>query len=85
MDVLLILEVYSAGESSIVGADSRALCRAIRARNQVEPIHVSCVEALPSLLSQLLKPDDILFAQGAGSISAIAHQLLEEFKDTSLE
>jgi UDP-N-acetylmuramate--alanine ligase len=35
-DALLVLEVYAAGEKPVPGADSRTLCRAIRARGQVD-------------------------------------------------
>ena len=36
VDALLLLEVYSAGEAPIAGADSRSLARSIRARGQLE-------------------------------------------------
>ena len=39
-EILLILDVYAAGEEPITGADSRSLCRAIRLRGQVEPVFV---------------------------------------------
>jgi len=37
VDVLLVAEVYSAGEDPIKGADGRAICRAVRGRGKVEP------------------------------------------------
>ena len=40
VDVLLLMEVYPAGEKPIPGADSRALCRSIRQRGGVEPIYI---------------------------------------------
>ena len=40
VDVLLLLEVYSAGEPEIAGADSRSLCRSIRLRERLDPIYV---------------------------------------------
>ena len=40
VDVLLVTEVYAAGEAPIVGADGRAICRAVRSRGQVEPLFV---------------------------------------------
>jgi len=39
-DILLLLDVYPAGETAIPGVDSRALCRSIRQRGKVEPIFV---------------------------------------------
>lgn len=76
VDVLLLLDIYSAGESPILGADSRALCHSIRQRGRVEPFFVSHPEELPSLLTQVLRDDDVLIAQGAGNVSNIITHLL---------
>jgi UDP-N-acetylmuramate--alanine ligase len=75
VDVLLLLEVYSAGEEVIEGADSKALCRSIRNRGQVEPIYVSNKDELPGLLADVLRDQDIVMTQGAGNIGQIAKSL----------
>lgn len=72
VDVLILLEVYSAGESPIPGADSRSLCRTIRQRGKIDPIFVADPQALPEVLPAVLKADDILLTQGAGNIGSIA-------------
>jgi UDP-N-acetylmuramate--alanine ligase len=72
VDVLLLLEVYSAGEEAIDGADSRSLCRSIRQRGQLEPIYVSDITELPKLLAESLSDQDIVMTQGAGNIGQIA-------------
>ena len=72
VDVLLLLEVYSAGEEAIDGADSRSLCRSIRQRGQLEPIYVSDMTELPKLLAESLNDQDIIMTQGAGNIGQIA-------------
>ena len=74
-DVLLVTEVYAAGEAPIAGADGRALCRAVRGRGQLEPLFVEKVEELPAALRGLVKGGDVIVAMGAGSISAVAHRL----------
>jgi UDP-N-acetylmuramate--alanine ligase len=74
-DVLLVTEVYAAGEAPIAGADGRALCRAVRSRGQLEPLFVEKVEELPAALRGLVKGGDVIVAMGAGSISAVAHRL----------
>jgi UDP-N-acetylmuramate--alanine ligase len=78
IDTLLITEVYSAGEAPIRGADGRALCRAIRARGQVDPVFVPDVLKLASHLKGILKPDDVLLTLGAGNIGAVAAGLAQE-------
>lgn len=76
VDVLLLLDVYSAGEAPVTGADSRALARAIRMRGQMEPIYVGDRGALYKVLADVLQPGDMLLAQGAGTIGAIARDLV---------
>ncbi|MCC5797695.1 MAG: UDP-N-acetylmuramate--L-alanine ligase [Methylophaga sp.] len=81
-DVLVMLEVYSAGEHRIAGADARSLCRAIRLRGQVEPVFVETREALYELLPTLLTDNDLLLTLGAGDIGAVARELDEHLGGT---
>jgi len=74
-DVLLVTEVYAAGEAPIAGADGRAICRAIRTRGQLEPIFVENVENLAVALRDVLRDGDVLVTMGAGHIGAVAHEL----------
>ena len=74
-DLLLITEVFAAGEAPVSGADGRALCRAVRSRGRVEPVFVEDVETLPAVLNDLLRPGDVLLTLGAGSIGAVAATL----------
>ena len=76
-DVLLITEVYAAGEVPISGADGRTLCRAVRGRGRVDPVFVEDVENLPKVLNDLLQPGDLLLTLGAGSIGAVSAHLPE--------
>jgi len=75
VDSLLLLEVYGAGEEPITSADSRSLCRSIRQRGQLEPVFVDSIQEVPTLLQNMLRPGDILLTQGAGDITALAHNL----------
>lgn len=75
VDVLLLLEVYPAGEKPQGGDDGRALCRAIRTRGQLDPVFVEKLEELPSTLQGVLRNGDVLLTLGAGSIGAIAAEL----------
>ena len=77
-DVLLMLEVYAASEEPIAGADTRTLCRAIRARGQVDPVFVERIDELPKALNAVLRDGDVLLTLGAGNIGAIAAELAEK-------
>ena len=76
-----MLDVYSAGEAVITGADGRALSRAIRMRGQVDPVFVDDWKDLPKILAGLVKPDDVVMTMGAGNVGHIATQLPELLAD----
>jgi UDP-N-acetylmuramate--alanine ligase len=74
-DVLILTEVYPAGEKPINGADGRSLSRAIRVRGKVAPVFVDAVADLPQVLPGVLEDGDILLLMGAGDIGAVAARL----------
>ena len=75
VDVLLLAEVYAAGEAPIIAADSRALARAIRLRGRVEPLFVEDIEQLPQQVLQQVQNGDVVMTMGAGSIGATAQKI----------
>lgn len=75
VDVLIMLDVYSAGEKPIAGADGRSLCRTIRSRGKLDPIFVSDTKGLPAVLANVLQDGDLVLTQGAGDIGKVARQL----------
>jgi UDP-N-acetylmuramate--alanine ligase len=78
VDVLLLCEVYAAGEAPISGADGRALARGIRARGQVDPVFVADLAMLPGVLDDILQDGDILLTLGAGDIGAASARLVAD-------
>ncbi len=75
VDVLVLLDVYPAGEPPIPGVDGRALARAIRARGRVEPIFVPEARDLPGVLAGVVADGDVVLTMGAGDIGAVAPRL----------
>lgn len=84
VDTLLLTDVYAAGEAPIPGADSRSLCRTIRQRGKLDPIWVSDVENISSILAGVLTDNDLVLVQGAGNIGKIARRLAETKLQPSL-
>jgi len=76
VDVLLLTEVYSAGEAPIVAADGRALARAVRVAGKVEPIFLEHVEELGDSIQAAAQSGDVVVTMGAGSIGAVASRLV---------
>ncbi len=75
VDLLLLLDVYSAGEEPIAGADGRSLCRSIRQRGAIDPIFVEDIAKIPSILNDVLLAGDVLITQGAGNVGAVSAAL----------
>jgi UDP-N-acetylmuramate--alanine ligase len=74
-DVLLVTEVYAAGEAPIAGADGRAICRAVRSRGVMEPVFVERADDLADSLRGVLHDGDVVLTMGAGSIGTVAQEL----------
>jgi len=78
-DVLILSEVYPAGEMPIAGADGRSLTRAVRMRGGNEPVFIEDFSELSSILNNLLVDGDVLLTLGAGDIGVVPGQLQKEF------
>jgi UDP-N-acetylmuramate--alanine ligase len=78
-DVLMVTEVYAAGETPIAGADGRAICRAVRTRGLIEPVFVEHVDDLADSLRGVLHDGDVVVTMGAGNIGAVAQDLKSRF------
>lgn len=78
VDVLMLVDVYPAGEAAIPGADGRSLCRSIRQRGRIEPIFVPRGESVEKVLADVLAAGDLLITQGAGDIGGLAIELAEK-------
>jgi UDP-N-acetylmuramate--alanine ligase len=78
VDVLILLDVYSAGEAPITGADGKALSRSIRIRGQVDPVFVQNRDDLPVILAGIVQKDDVVLTMGAGNVGQIAAELPEK-------
>jgi len=75
-DVVLLTEVYAAGEAPIVAADGRALARALRIAGKIEPLFVENVADLPRAILSVARDGDVVITLGAGSIGATPAQLM---------
>lgn len=71
-DVLLLTEVYSAGEAPIVAADTRSLIRSIRVAGKIEPLFVETTDELPEAILNMAQANDVVIVMGAGSIGHVA-------------
>ena len=77
VDMLVVLDVYPAGEEPIAGADGRALCQGIRQLGGLNPIFAPTPEEASVALETLLRDGDVLMVQGAGNVNQVSERLLE--------
>lgn len=77
VDVLLLAEIYAAGEAPIVAADGRSLARALRVAGKVEPVFVEDIAAMPQTVMAVARAGDVVLCMGAGSIGAVPGKVVE--------
>ena len=75
VDVLLLAEVYAAGEAPIVAADGRSLARALRLAGKVEPLFVEDIAQMADAIRRAAEDGDVVITMGAGSIGGVPAQL----------
>jgi UDP-N-acetylmuramate--alanine ligase len=76
-DSVLLAEVYAAGEAPIVAADGRALARALRIANKVEPLFVDDIASMAQAIVDNAQSGDVVLCMGAGSIGTVPAKVVE--------
>ncbi len=83
-DVVLLSEVYAAGEAPIALADGRSLSRALRVAGKVEPIFVDAIEAMPQAIIDNAMSGDVVLCMGAGSIGSVPQKVTDALQINEL-
>jgi UDP-N-acetylmuramate--alanine ligase len=76
-DMLLLAEVYAAGEQPIVAADGRTLAHALRVAGKVDPVFVEDIGDMPATIMNVIRDGDVLITMGAGSISGVPAKVMQ--------
>ena len=76
VDVLVLLNVYPAGEQPIPSADSRALSRTIRLSGRLDPIFSESIGETITIVLSTVKNNDLVLVMGAGSIGELSENLI---------
>ncbi len=74
-EVLVLLDIYGAGEEPLPGVDGASLFKGVRKRRSGESFFLADPQDAPPLLHSLLREGDILLIQGAGDISHLAQRM----------
>lgn len=81
VDVVILTEVFSAGEAVIPAFDSRTLLQAMRLRGGHQGIYAESFEQLDEIVNEVLHDNDVVLVMGAGTIS----QVTSKWKESSGE
>ncbi|MDB4972879.1 MAG: UDP-N-acetylmuramate--alanine ligase [Myxococcaceae bacterium] len=84
-DVLLLTDVYAAGEEAIAGADSATLAQAVRAHGHRDVTLVPKVDDLDAKLAERAEPGDVIITMGAGNITHVGRALLARLQSQAVK
>ncbi|HEV7369301.1 UDP-N-acetylmuramate--L-alanine ligase [Arenibaculum sp.] len=74
-DMVIVADVYAAGEAPIEGVDRDALVEGLRLRGHKQVLPLPSPDDLPALVKELARPGDLVVCLGAGNITAWANAL----------
>ncbi len=75
-DVLLVADIYAAGETPIEGISSSVLADVIRAKGHPDVTHVASLDEIAKRLDAIAKPGDLILTLGAGTIWRVGEAFL---------
>ncbi len=78
VDVLIILDVYAAGEEPIAGISARGLCLDVLHKSRLDPFCAANLEEAYVLLRSVSRAEDLLIVQGAGDVDGLKTYVLKE-------
>jgi UDP-N-acetylmuramate--alanine ligase len=80
-DEVVLTDIYAAGEAPIPGVTIDALVEAVRQTARC-PVHlVRRLEDLPSEVTRLARPGDLVITLGAGSIGGVGDRILAALEE----
>ncbi len=80
-DVLILTDIYPAGEQPIEGVTAEALAARVKRHGQKEVTYIADRNEVCAHLQSIVKPGDIVLTLGAGNILQAGEQLVEKLKE----
>lgn len=77
-DILIITDIYSAGEKPITGVTSQLIINSIKREQKRDVIYIPNKDEIVPYLKKTIRPGDFVFTIGAGDIFKVAEQLTEQ-------
>jgi len=77
-DVLIVTDIYAAGEKELMGVHARKLVESIRKQGHKEVMYMPTFEEVLACLKKVCRKGDLVLTLGAGNIHEVGDLLLEE-------
>ncbi|WP_024850704.1 UDP-N-acetylmuramate--L-alanine ligase [Hydrogenovibrio kuenenii] len=71
-DLLVLMDVYAAGETALTAFDSKSLLQSLRLLGRKESVHIEDRQQLDEVMPNLLNEGDIVLVMGAGDVGQIS-------------
>lgn len=84
-DLLVLTDIYSAGESEIAGVSSGKLANEIAAKFAKRVEYIPKIEEIPERLYHETLPGDLIITMGAGNIYTVAEELATMYSERNGE
>ena len=82
-DILIVLPVYSAGETEIEGADHKTLVESIILHGHKNVLVAADGREATAFLTDIMQPGDIMLTLGAGNVWHVGEEMLDFLKKNS--
>ncbi|QOC24156.1 UDP-N-acetylmuramate--L-alanine ligase [Wenzhouxiangella sp. AB-CW3] len=79
VDVLVLGDIYPAGEQPLAGIDADSLARAVKRRGELPLERIGGVAEAPDALAEVLEDGDLLLVMGAGDVGRLGALLRERY------
>ncbi len=79
-DIIIINEIYAAGETPIEGVSAELIVRAITDREKRPVYYFGTTEEITDFLCRTAEPGDLILTLGAGNIWTVGTELVERLK-----
>ncbi|MGI6128640.1 MAG: UDP-N-acetylmuramate--L-alanine ligase [bacterium] len=76
-DLVIVTDIYAAGEQPIAGVSANLIIDSIKAHAGPSAVHVPDLQDVVSYLTGVLQPGDLVLTMGAGNVSTIGNQLVK--------
>lgn len=84
-DVIVLSDIYSAGEAPIKGVTGRLIAEQVRKKTDKKVAYIPRKEKIPEYLMSVIKSGDIIVVMGAGDIYTIAKELFYRLSSVKKE